>query len=156
MIARDPRQTWTYVFASELALLKEGKIQREDVTVHKLKHLSLFDEHSTGDDLEYDFAGGTYRRRNLGTQLLASLRKGYAGCDNLKDAEGNVIAFEADKAGVVTDEFLMRFTLNQRLELGRAIENELVVTPEELSKSTGARAPGVGQGSGEVPALSAA
>jgi len=130
MIARDPRTTWDYVLVSDRSLPKEER------TVFHLRHLTAADEHATLDAVHVDpSVPGELVIRNTGSRALAILRIGLAGWDNMKDAKGNQVAFEGAKSGVPTETDLMRFSLRDRMELSRAIENEVSFTEEELGKS---------------------
>lgn len=153
MIAIDPRKTWDYVLlrdqykpcpdcttrASEDAPCatcsrkRFVKTTKEERTVHHLRHLSVADEHRSFDGLEPN--GNAFVRRDLGSDALRVLRLGYAGVTNFKDAQGNEVPFERGPDGCVSDAFLMRYRLADRMELARAVELELSVTEDELGKS---------------------
>lgn len=128
MIATNPKSTWNYV------LLEDRALPKEQQTVFHLKHLTLAEEHQTYDGL--DRIGGVgLGRRDLGSSYLRSLRAGLSGWSNMPDGQGGFVEPKKDAFGQISDESLQRLSLNQRIELARAIENCLEITEPELERS---------------------
>lgn len=155
MIAIDPRKTWDYVLLRDrwkacpdclertkpddpCATCNSKRVvptSKEERTIHHLRHLSVADEQRAYDGLEPTDDGVNFVRKDLGSNALRVLRAGYAGITNFKDAQGVDVPFETGPNGCVSDAFLQRMRIGDRMELARAIEFELVVTEEELGKS---------------------
>lgn len=146
MIARDPRERWTYILVEDRFVLDEtgspklgadGKFVARpatEQTVHHFRRLTLLEEQQLHlNDLEFG-SDGLGVRKNLGDVYTRTLKLAYRGCDNLKAIDGSIVPYE-DEGGVVTDAFLMRFTVRQRSELARAVLNEVRVDAVEVGKS---------------------
>jgi len=128
MIATNPKSTWSYVLIQDRALPKEQQ------TVFHLKHLTLSEEHQTFDGLDRIGAIGL-GRRDLGSSYLRSLRAGLTGWSNMQDGKGGFVEPGKNAFGQLSDESLQRLTLDQRIELARAIENSLGTEEAELEPS---------------------
>lgn len=128
MIATNPKSTWDYV------LLQDRALPKEQQTVFHLKHLTLAEEHATFDGLDRIGSIGL-GRRDLGSSYLRSLRAGLTGWSNMQDGKGGFVEPTKNPFGQISDESLQRLTLDQRIELARAIENGLEVTEAELERS---------------------
>ncbi len=128
-IAVDPRERFTYILKRDRA----PEIPPEQRTVFYLRPLTVLEQHRLFDDFE---RVGTMRvRRELGSSMLASLRRGLVGWSRFPDAQGREVPFEANERGEVSDASLARLRLEDRLELADAIENEVAVNEEDLGKS---------------------
>lgn len=128
MIATNPKSTWDYV------LLEDRALPKAQQTVFHLKHLTVAEEHQTYDGLDRIGAIGL-GRRDLGTSYLRSLRSGLTGWSNMQDGKGGFVEATKNPFGQVSDESLQRLSLDQRLELARAIEGGLEITEAELEPS---------------------
>lgn len=129
MIARSPKATWTYVLVSDRSL------PREEQTRFTLKHLTLAQESEILDSCARDPISGAVVRQAVGSEHLRALRRGLVGWENLRNAEGGEIAFEAGPGGGARDDLLFLLPLVVREELANALELELVFDQAELAKS---------------------
>jgi len=65
-------------------------------------------------------------------RALGVLREGLDGWDNFPDPKGAQVTVEKDALGCISDECLVRIEIEDRIELGGAIENDVDSDPDTV------------------------
>jgi hypothetical protein len=129
MIAIDPKAERLYVLA------RERKLPPEQRRRFFIRSLTAREEHMA-IDVGQGVDGEGNSRTNVGSMLFFILGCGLARWENCRDAAGHEIKLDLDpRSGKVSDESLATITLQDRMEVARAIESGATVTEAELELS---------------------
>lgn len=126
-LGQSPLQTWTYVLPQDRGLPAEQQ------TVWHIRHLTAEEEMSL---VHFNPEGAPPGQKGShGHTMYLTLKWGLVGADRARDEKGDEFKFEVGTDGKVTDAFLLRVKLVDRLFIAGAIQNEVAITPTELGKS---------------------